>query len=279
VKVTGFGELPLPDGAMINGIITDADLTTRFLSHVNDTYGLRKEPAYLVIDSNNILSKTMDVPPLAESKVLGIIASDMTHFQDNQEDPNVYDFTVVNPKSESGGVTILAVGVDRSMLEDYRTTMISAGFDLKGINIGINCQIKLAKFLPELKTGTAILAQVDGRIMTLTLFEDGKYLIGNKYRLMNTEDTPEWYAEISNNLSSMVQFNKGQHANGEISSACFAGLSQIQLGTMASNLSYLGIDIRPIGFDSGVSLTGKAAGQDGFDPGHFLLNIGNLLKV
>jgi hypothetical protein len=277
VKIRDFMEIPLPEGGMINGIITDEKIMTSFMGAVNDRFALAKETSLLVIHNNSIQTKRMDVPPLTDRKVLELIRREFGQYSDEETD-GVYDFVVLNPKAASGGVTILAVGVGRALLQTYKTVLVGAGYDLKNINIGINCAIKLSRFLPQLRTGTYILVRADGRYLGLALFENGDYRISNSYRLVCDADSPEWSGEVGNHLSSMIQFNKGQRSAADISTAYFAGITDSQLSALQANLTYLGIDIKELNLRDNLHIDGKAAGKSGFNPGEYLFNIGNLLK-
>ncbi|MDR0853375.1 MAG: hypothetical protein LBN34_03305 [Clostridiales Family XIII bacterium] len=284
--VSDFDEPSLPEGGMINGIITNEDAMISFLRETNDRLGLSGQDTHLVIDNNNIRSKVMELPPVSEAKMLEFIGRELGQFgqfgQDGAavaERSDVFDYAVLEPKSKEGGVKVLAVAVGRELLETYRDTFEKAGYELKSINIGVNAQIKLAAFVPELNTGTYILAQVDDRNLALTMFVDGHYTVANKYRLMNEQSTFDWYSEIGTNISSMIQFNKGQHHNSEISETYFAGLKSTEITEIRSALSYLGIEIKELDLSGSVSLSGKAAEKQGiFNSGSFLLNIGTLVK-
>ena len=278
IKVDDYGAFPLPEGAMINGIITDEEAMINYLSTIGAAMGGFKHEALLVIDANSIRSKVMDMPVVSGQKMLEFIASDLGAF--NEEGNNdVFDYAVLNGKLPEGGARILAVAVDREILQVYRNTFSSAGFNLKGINIGVNALIKLSRILPQLKTGARILAAVDDRNLTLSLFENGDYKITNKYRLLNTESTPEWRQEIGNNISSVIQAHKGQRPVEDISAVFFAGLSPEETESLTEPLAFLDIETDMLDVASFINLTGKAAQNNGgFDPGQNLLNLGTLLK-
>jgi hypothetical protein len=279
IKIQDYGEIPLPEGGMINGIITDENIVTNFFLGAGRDFGLFKSPVWLVIDNNNILTRNMEVPPVAEAKVLDFVRAELDQ-RGNEAASDVYDFTVLNPKTRSGGVSILAVGVGRPLLESYQRVLEGAGFDLHGINIGVNCLIKLSRFLPVIHHAACILAIVDGRMLSLTLFSGGEYRISNKYRLVNPEGTAEWHTEIGNNLSSMIQFNKGLRTGHDISAAYVAGPAEDAIKDMGERDSYLGIDIRPLQLqlEDSLSLSGAAQQRGDFQAANYLLNIGNLLK-
>ncbi|MDR2156932.1 MAG: hypothetical protein LBO81_04025 [Clostridiales Family XIII bacterium] len=277
VHVRDFAEIPLPDGGMINGIITDEKIMTDFLAGVNGQYELSKEGAWLVIHNNSIQTKRMDVPAVSESKVLEFVQREFDQYSEGKKD-GVYDFVVLNPQAASGGVTIFAVGAGRELLRPYKTVFAEAGYDLKGINIGVNCQIKLARFLPQLRERTYILVQMDGRHMFLTLFDGGEYRISNSYRLINTPEAPEWLGEVENNLSSMIQFSKSQRSYADIAAVYFAGVPSERFSELEGKLGYLGVDVAELNFRDSLITGGKAADKGGFNPGDYLFNIGNLLK-
>ncbi|MDR0817753.1 MAG: hypothetical protein LBN35_03850 [Clostridiales Family XIII bacterium] len=276
VKITDFGSVDLPQGGMINGIITDAEIMTKYFSEVSFENGLSKDPTWLVINNSTIETKIMDVPPLGEDKILEFVRREFRQYSDEENDA-IYDFTVLNPKAPSGGVTILAVGVSRELLTTYKTALLSAGYDLKGINIGLNCQIRLARLLPQLKTRTVVLGQLDGRTLSLTLFSNGVYRLQNRSRMVHPEDDPEWTDEIGSNISSMIQFNKTQKEHEEITAAYVAGASSENITLLTDGLTQLGIDIKELDMMSNITLSGKAKGKEPFNAGEYLLNIGNLI--
>ena len=270
---------PLPEGAMINGIITDEDTMIRYLSGIGTEMNLFKQEAMLVIDNNSIRSKVMDMPAVNEVKMLEFISRDIGIVSEGGEVNDVFDYTVLNAKVAGGGSRLLAVAVDRALLQAYRNTFTSAGFNLKNINIGVNAANKMARVSPDLMTGARILAIVDERNLTLMLYEDGAYKITNKYRLLASDDTPEWRQEIGNNLSSVIQFHKGQRPTEEISAAFFAGLSPAQTAALAEPLSFLGIQTGMLDLAPRVKISSNAAAKDGgLNPGKYLLNLGVMLK-
>jgi hypothetical protein len=280
VKIRKYAELLLPSGGMINGIITDEEIMTRFFAQVNNDASLGKEPTFLVINNNNIQAKSFEAPPVSEDMMIEFIRREYSQYSEDESESNVYDYTVLSPKGKTGGVQILAVGVARSILDSYRTTLVNAGFDLKHIDIGLNCQIKLARVLPQLQQGSVILVFVDGRSLALTLFENGNYIVSNRYRLTHTDDEPELIDEIGGNISSMIQFNKTQKDSAAITAAYIAGAAEPQVDALRFSLTYLGIDIQGLDMSEMIRLqdSGGAGAGTRFDAGRYLLNLGNLLK-
>jgi len=279
VKIENYAVSMIPEGSMINGIITDEEALTNALASLASEYELDKDDSHLVIDSNSIMVKTMDVPPVSEQQIIEFIEREFSQYGEEGDDAEkLYDYTVINPQASSGGVTVMAVSASKEFIKSYRTAFVSAGINLKGINIGLNSLIKLGHFLPQLQSGTFVLAIVDGKNLAFTLFNEGEYSLTNKYRLLNMIGTPEWQSEIGDNLSSMIQFNKGQKDTSDIEAVYFAGIIPQEVESLKGNLSYLNIEIGALNTSGSVIYSEKISSKGGFTAGDFLYNIGNLLK-
>jgi len=276
IKISDFAKIDLPAGGMINGIITDAGIMSQFFKQAAADHDLARSAAWLIINNPNINTKIVDIPHVGEDQALEFIKREITQYSEEETD-EVFDFTVLNPKSESGGMTVLAVGVSRELLTSYRDSLASAGIELAGINLGLNCHIQLTELMPLLSRDTVILVWVDGRALTLTLFSNGEYRIQNRSRMVHSEDEPEWSDEISAGISTMIQFSKSQRSSEVVSAAFIAGVSTEKFKDLKGAISNLEIEIKPLDFASKVSLTGKASGSKDWEAGEYLLNIGNLI--
>jgi Tfp pilus assembly PilM family ATPase len=274
VRIEDFDDVPLPQEGMINGIITDEDVMTRFFAGICKAHGIAKNNTGLVVHTNNIQTKLMEVPPVSESRVLGFVRQEFGQYG-GEDAETVYDFSVLRPRAESGGMLIMAAGAPAPMLRAYRVCLTAAGFNLKRIDIGVNCLIRVARILPQLRQDASVLVQIDGRNQALTMFSGGVYRVSNRYRLANNENTTEWAAEIGGNLSSMLQFAMAQRGQVPVSTACFTGVTDVQLAYFRQHFSYLGIEIQKLDLAGVVRTSGRAA-ANGFDPGSFLLNLGDL---
>ncbi|MDR1271632.1 MAG: hypothetical protein LBK04_01360 [Clostridiales Family XIII bacterium] len=279
VSISDFEEYLLPAGAMINGIITDEDVMIGFLKNIVASRSLLNQKTHIVIDNNNIKAKILALPPVNESQMLGLVMRDVEHFEGTNLDDVVIDYAIIDPVAGEGGVKVLSVAVDKNLLYSYRNVIVSAGFDPVNINIGLNTMIKLAGLMPQLKTGNCILAGLDDQRLMLALFEEGTYILSNKYRIMAEIGTPEWYQEIGGDIHSVMQFQTGQKPDAQVSAAYFAGTAGDQTTGLASSLSYLGIKIQDLNLADISHLKGSAAEKkDMFLPGKYIFNIGTLLR-
>ena len=280
VEIKRFAEAPLPEGGMINGIITSEEIMIDFLRKVGEKMDLRSADLTLVIDNNSIRSKVMNVPPVNEATILDFVKREIGVVASGTVTDDIFDYSVLNNVAGPDGAKILAVSVSKTLLTSYKTVVEQAGYKLKNIDIGINSMIKVAKLVRQLE-GTSILAMIDGKSLMLSLFEKGEFSLTNRYRLMNAEGTQEWNNEIGGHLSSVIQFQKGQRSDSEVDSVFFAGITAMQVEGLNSSLGYLGIKMEALDL-TGVAkykqpqITSEDAPE--FVGSKYILNIGSLLR-
>lgn len=290
IHVEDFKQVPLPDGAMINGIITNVDEMCEFLSTIAQEYHLQSgatgantllaQPSRIVIQASNIVTKIMEVPPTDESQIREFIKREFTQYGEisAEQDTNLYDYTVLNQIGPDGGVEILAASASRELIDDYRRSFEQATYNIEQIGIGVEALIKLVSLMPELTGQTYMLAQVESSRQTVSMFVDGTFRIFNGYRLTGEPGSDTWINEIGQNLSSMLQFSRAQRGQTELSAVHMAGLYPAQLDKLKEDFSYLNVNMGHFDLSSVVTVSEKITADRQFDPGAFLFNLGALVK-
>jgi hypothetical protein len=289
IHVEDVLELALPEAGMINGIITNTAVMTDFFDLMVKNYGavngeilqnrLLKNDTQLVIHTNSIQTKIMEVPPVRESQILEFLRREFSKNEDPEETAaDVNDYTVLNPKGPSGGVEILAASASRELLESYRTCLTAVNIKLKGINIGVNCLIKLVSCMPQLQKQTFLLSHYDHGEQTVSMFIDGVFRLSNRYRILNTTGTAEWFGELGKNLAAMLQFSRAQRGQAEIKRVFNAGLTLEQLNIFAQYSSTLNVALEGFDMSKSVSVSKRVAESGTFNAGTYLFNLGSLVK-
>jgi hypothetical protein len=272
-----FHEIPLPEQSMINGIITNKDAMTRFFQEVSQRFGPFSQDATLLIESNNIRTKLMVLPAVDERKLLGFVQQEFDEISEEGDD--IFDFTVLGPNKQKGGLEVLGITAGKVMLQNYIDVLENANFKLKRIDVGANALMKITKFIPQLKTNSNVLAHVDDSTLSVTLFEKGVYRISQKYRLLNPTGTPERNSEVAGNISSMVQFQRSQHSSISIDGVYILGVAHGLMPDFAERAQFLELPLFELSLDSQITLTGKASfDQQQFVSAKYLFNIGALIK-
>jgi hypothetical protein len=274
--VDEFRMVPLPERAMINGVITDKDTMVRFLQDISQQFGPYGQDAVLVLESNNIRTKIMTLPAMKENKLSPFVQQDFGEISEGGDD--VFDFTVLGPNNKTGGLEVLGIAAGKVLLQNYIDVLTAANFTLKRIDVGSNALAKIARFIPQLQS-SSILVYVDDMALSITLFEQGVYRISQKYRLLNPPGTVERQQEVVSNISSMVQFQKSQHREITIDAIHVLGLSSEHIPAFIEATRFLEIPVFELSLNSQIKLTGKANfDQASFISSKYLYNIGAMIR-
>jgi hypothetical protein len=275
--VDEFKVIPLPEQSMINGVITNKDVMTRFLQDVSQRFGPWNQEAVLVLEGNNIRTKIMTLPAMKENKLLPFVQRDFGEISADSDD--VFDFAILGPNSASGGLEVLGIAAGRALLQNYIDAFTFGGFKLKRIDVGSNALAKVTDFIPQLRSASNILVHIDDTALVITLFEQGIYRITQRYRLLNPPGTEERRNEITGNISSMVQFQKSQRRDISINEIYVLGVAPEQMPAFIEATRFLEVPVAALSLDSQIKLTGKANfEQANFVSSKYLYNIGAMIR-
>ena len=290
VYVDDFRQIPLPEGAMINGIITNVDIMTDFLDTIAKEYHLQgnvsgensllKNPSSIIIQASNIVTKIMEVPPTDETQIREFIQREFTQYEDVAADnqTTLYDYTVLNQIGPNSGVEVLAASSPRHMIEDYRRAFDQACYNTVQIGIGTEAIIKLVDLLPNLTGQTYMLVQIEPTRQTNIIFIEGTFRISSGYRLIGEMGSSGWIGEIGQNLASTLQFIRAQRGQRELTQIYFAGTSPQVLMALQESFGYLNVGMERFDLSQVVTVSEKTAMEGHFDPGTLLYNLGALVK-
>lgn len=290
IRVEDYLQVPLPEGAMINGIITDVDAMTDFLDAIAKEHHLRRgatgsnallsAPSRIIIQASNIMTKIMEVPPVDEAQIREFVKREFTQYEDTSDLPDamLYDYTVLNQRGPGTGVELLAASASSEMIEDYRRAFEQATYNIEQIGIGVEAIIKLVSMMPELVGKTYLLTQVEPSRQTSTLFIDGTYRLFNGYRLTNKKGSDAWINEVGQNLASMLQFSRAQRGQAEVAQVSLAGLAPGDLERLKLEFGYLNVSMSHFDLSRVVTLSDRINAERLFDPAAFLFNLGALAK-
>lgn len=290
IFVEDFRQVPLPDGAMINGIITNVDIMCDFLDTIAKEYHLQNgasganpllaNKSRIVIQASNIVTKIMEVPPIDDAQIREFIKREFTQYEDTSgsEDTTLYDYTVLNQIGPQGGVEILAASAGREMIEDYRRAFEQATYNVEQIGVGVEAIIKLVGLLPALTGKTYMLSQVESSRQTVAMFVDGTFRLFNGYRLTGEVGSDVWVGEIGQNLASMLQFSRAQRGQTELSQIYLAGIALESIEKLKADFGYLNVQMEHFDLSQIVTVSNKITAERMFNPGAYLFNLGALVK-
>lgn len=219
VSIQSINETDIAEGCILNGVITDpAGLKQSLESARIDAKSIN-----VVIDGSSVITKLIEVPMLKDQKSLISIIAD--NFQDIENRENmITDYMVLDPKNEAGGATVLATMVERDFLTEYIELFQSLGLKIESIDIALACMIKYIMNINRLFEETFVYAVVDRNMLMLTLFVDGNYRFSRRVRLMaDLNNKDELFDELARVLMNLIQFNKSEKTNHDITDFYFSG--------------------------------------------------------
>ena len=219
MNIQSINETDIAEGCILNGVITDpAGLKQSLESARIDAKSIN-----VVIDGSSVITKLIEVPMLKDQKSLISIIAD--NFQDIENRENmITDYMVIEPKNEAGGATVLATMVERDFLTEYIELFQSLGLKIESIDIALACMIKYIMNINRLFEETFVYAVVDRNMLMLTLFVDGNYRFSRRVRLMaDLNNKDELFDELARVLMNLIQFNKSEKTNHDITDFYFSG--------------------------------------------------------
>ena len=219
VNIQSINETDIAEGCILNGVITDPAGLKQSL----DSARIDAKSINVVIDGSSVITKLIEVPMLKDQKSLISIIAD--NFQDIENRENmITDYMVIEPKNEAGGATVLATMVERDFLAEYIELFHSLGLKIDSIDIALACMIKYIMNINRLFEETFVYAVVDRNMLMLTLFVDGNYRFSRRVRLMaDLNNKDELFDELARVLMNLIQFNKSEKTNHDITDFYFSG--------------------------------------------------------
>lgn len=269
VNIKEIREAAVSEGCILNGVITDQQaLKQSIVNAFIDAKSIN-----LVIDGTNVITKLLEVPQLRDQKKLVSVIQD--NFQDIENRENmITDYMVIDPCNEQGGATILATMVEKDFLAEYIELFTSLGLKIDSIDISLSCMIKYIMNITKLYEDTFVYAVVDKNTMTLMLFVEGYYRFSRRVRIMADRDNErELLDEITGVLLNMIQFNKSEKNNHDITDFYFSGFLP-QGHEFYSQLSdSVGVNVAAAFTPSEIKYTGK------YNVNDFVYAIGNMISL
>lgn len=262
----------IPEGLIINGIITDENALCSELKQFCSDNSLPADNSGLVLSGKNIMSKIVNIPPANKRNILKLIRNEFSDIENIQN--YVFDYTVINPSNPDGTASLLACAADISTIKSYDELFKNAGIKIKSMNIAVNAAVKLMRKFLDSKKNTCLLAVMDGNTLSPFLFTDGIFTFSNTSRLIQERGTDALLNETAGIISSFIQFSKTRRNRFDISDVYFCGMNE-QESEMCSRLSDM------LGVNAAVlpeCCQDIISAPDNFRISEYIYNTGNLMK-
>ncbi len=275
VKLTHWESLQLPEGVLINGVITDEERLREILYPLRQQNKIGKR-IRIAIDSSDILTKTVTVPFLKPAQLRLVAEREFGQLASYYEE-QLFDYAVLESRvGEEKQGRILCCAMSRALLESYKGMFQRMGCTLASCDISLNCVIKAVGLLSSARKESLLLVSVDNPILTCYLFSEGKYLFSNRFRLLAAPGTQEFGTEAAGYLSSINQFYQSERRSAVLDHAYFYGLSEEEMEPCRRAASFLPVPLEVLP-ETGRLVCEEQTGRERFAFGRYLTAIGCLL--
>lgn len=221
-RITAAASTQLPEGCLINGVITnEADLAEALKAFFADNK-LPTGRVALIAGGSQFMHRIMELPAMSEKKRLAVLSHELSSSGAETTAP-LDDYMLLSRDAKTRTDTVLATRVEQSVIAGYAALAKDAGFKLTCIDLGLAAPIKAVRTIPALQNGTFVVLQFDDDTISACLFVQGQYTYSTRSRLFNPRGTAESGTEIAQKLSGLIQFHIASKSEHQIDTVYFAG--------------------------------------------------------
>ena len=221
-RITAAASTQLPEGCLINGVITnEADLAEALKAFFADNK-LPTGRVALIAGGSQFMHRIMELPAMSEKKRLAVLSHELSSSGAETTAP-LDDYMLLSRHAKTRTDTVLATRVEQSVIAGYDALAKDAGFKLTCIDLGLAAPIKAVRTIPALQNGTFVVLQFDDDTISACLFVQGQYTYSTRSRLFNPRGTAESGTEIAQKLSGLIQFHIASKSEHQIDTVYFAG--------------------------------------------------------
>lgn len=221
-RITAAASTQLPEGCLINGVITnEADLAEALKAFFADNK-LPTGRVALIAGGSQFMHRIMEMPAMSEKKRLAVLSHELSSSGAETTAP-LDDYMLLSRDAKTRTDTVLATRVEQSVIAGYAALAKAAGFKLTCIDLGLAAPIKAVRTIPALQNGTFVVLQFDDDTISACLFVQGQYTYSTRSRLFNPRGTAESGTEIAQKLSGLIQFHIASKSEHQIDTVYFAG--------------------------------------------------------
>ena len=234
VKITKLFSAPLPEGAVLNGVVMDQDLVTQTVKTAWDLNKLPKSEITLIINSPQLRASRVDVPITSDKKTTEFIARETSDSDYGRFQKPVTGWYVVSKNSKAKTRHVIYETAETDFVEKYVEIFAKVGLKLKSLHNGV--QLATEFFTRQVAGKNVIYMILDGNSLVTIFFAEGKYYYDSTSRVFAQPGTPEFAREIYASVSSIRQFISAQHLNIAVNDVIFAGMSQTNVNALVNDI-------------------------------------------
>ncbi len=198
----------MPEGSIINGVITDEEAFFGHLSEFWTKNNLPAEEVFLVVNTNKITTRLLNIPTLSMKQSLQYLPREFIDLEYAQG--SIYSYWELKKDKASKKTQVLASVAEYELIDNYLQSFANIGIKISGVCSTLTSVLKILMQLSQLAGKTCLVQLVDDNILGNFLFVKGEYFYSEWLRLLNEPDTPEFSDEIGRSVEKIIQFARAR---------------------------------------------------------------------
>lgn len=274
VRISKLISSPLPEGAVLNGVVMDQDRLIEAIKLAWQANKLPKSEVTLIINSPQLRANRVDAPILADKKTTEFIERETRDSEYGRFQNPITGWYVVGKDAKAKTQKVVYETAEIDFVNKYVDIFGKAGLKLKTIHNGV--QLATEYFTKQAAGKTVLYMILDGKSLVTIFFAEGKYYYDSTSRVFAQPGTPEFAREIYASVSSIRQFISAQHLTETVKDILFCGLAYSHVNQLANDI---------LNLDSTVDISiaqppqGTSVGSDQSQFPFFVYPIAGLRKI
>jgi hypothetical protein len=219
VRLTGKHIFPMPDGAVLNGVITDEESLYDALMAVKGALGgSALKDAALVLDTSHIIFRLAVLPVLSEKNMFKLIKNEFTGRVSADKEYS-YDYSVL-PSNRVGKKQrqVLCAAIDKAIIDSYKAFFNRVGITLSAMNFSTNAVLQAFRQTGKFDDRHSVICVVDHYIVSIiSLLSNGEANF-SRSRIISQVGDESYFTEISDIIYSYAQSRVSQDGKHGIES-------------------------------------------------------------
>ena len=214
--------MPVPEGCILNGVITDAGTLSSAMQEFWKTNKLPKKGIKLIVTNPHFAVRMQDIPLQSQKKSEKFLKRELADEEKNQ----IIGFYEISKNNKLKSQKICAEIAEQNLIQDYEQLFKAAGLELSTINSGIGMTVNFLLQTGTVTNKTCIVMNLDGNTITSVFFVKGDYYYSTSRRIFNDIGTDGFARDMAATVNQIDQFARSQRIEETISDIYFAGMSE-----------------------------------------------------
>lgn len=232
----------MPEGNLLNGLITNEEELTEQLSQIWKENKFPSKGVELVLATSLFSGKTLTLPKMPEKKIYPVLPME---FQDMElPEDAYYDYMLVQQEKKTGQQEIFAVAIESEVIEKWISIFEGIGVHLDTITIARGTMMKYLSKCAQLQGKASVVQILDERSLVNILWVNDKMVYTTVKRLFTEGGTPEFAVEVVRNIDSIQQVYATLKQEAPLKDIYMSGFEAADIEACQETLTDAGIDMK-----------------------------------